>query len=345
MSGGKMPGLRYPLGMNSCTGSLGRGDRETSTRPETARPQSVPHVGSNQFTRVRRAPQWLQQSREDLSSFGAKRREPPTAAPDCDTDLQAMVHDFIENDSAEDNADGIDGTSPGATLSETLQVLTKAQSAQERELLSDVQGLLLTANESGDLMCDDDGCKGACIKWFVVKHLKVAAYAAAVCKSKWVSAGRVPGGEYEYIGVDAGERQLIVDISFQTQFEIARGTAQYGAALRSLPTVFVGTAAKLEQVLRLMSEAARASLEQSDMHLPPWRTLEYMRSKWLSPLEKLSKPPASHLHKWRASRQCVNELRRTKLSLILETKSSSTGLLSLPRGRSPRANLLLPQSS
>jgi uncharacterized protein (TIGR01615 family) len=220
-----------------------------------------------------------------------------------------------------------------------FQMLTKAQSAQERELLTDVQRLLLTANESGDLICDDDGCKGACIKWFVVKHLKMASYAASVCKSKWVSAGRVPGGEYEYIGV-AAERQLIVDISFQTQFEIARGTAQYAAALQSLPTVFVGTAAKLEQVLRLMSEAARASLEQSDMHLPPWRTLDYMRSKWLSPLEKLSKPPASHLQKWRASRHCVDELRRTKLSLILETKSSSTRLLSLPRGRSPRANLL-----
>jgi hypothetical protein len=66
----------------------------------------------------------LQQSPE-VSFFGAKRREP---APDCDTDLQAMVHDFIENDCAEDGADGIDGASPGATLSETLQVCSIIQS-------------------------------------------------------------------------------------------------------------------------------------------------------------------------------------------------------------------------
>lgn len=274
-----MPGLRYPVGMNSCTGSLGRG--ETST---TARPQSV----SNQATRARRAPLWLHQSREQLSSFGSK-------PPDCDTDLQAMVRDFLENDCTENPPDGSNNPSPSATLPETLQVLTRAQGAQERELLGDVQRVLLSANEGVDLMCDEVRCKGACIKWFVVKHLKVASYGASVCKSKWASAGRVPGGEYEYIGVG----ELIVDINFQAQFEIARRTSQYVAALQSLPTVFVGTAATLEQVLRLMSEAAKASLEQSDMHLPPWRTLEYMRSKWLSPFEKLTK---SNLHKWRTSR-------------------------------------------
>ncbi|KAG0582023.1 hypothetical protein KC19_3G027300 [Ceratodon purpureus] len=373
-----MPGLRYRVaGMNSCAKySLSCGDRETmmpargclggvmARGREMARPQNVPHVG-NQCTRVRRPPQWLQQSREDLrGNFlgtkcwdgGVSAAVAPDTSCNGDNDLQAMVHDFIENDCVDymDGVDGRDGGKPALALSDNLQVLTKPHSAQERELLTDVQRLLLTANENTDLICDNNGtdCKGTCIKRFVVKHLKIASYNASVCKSTWVSSGYVPGGEYEYIDVALegkhAKDRLIVDISFQAQFEIARPTSQYATALKSLPTVFVGTASKLEQVLRLMSEAAKVSLEQSDMHLPPWRTLDYMRFKWLSNFERLNLKSPTSLQ-WRAStaaRQCGGELRRTKLSLIVETKSSTAnGLFNLPRGRSSRANLLLQYSA
>ncbi|KAG0599792.1 hypothetical protein M758_12G179300 [Ceratodon purpureus] len=364
-----MPGLRYPAGMNSWA-KYGGDHRESlvsgrevggiSRGLEVGRGREV--VAPNQCTRGRRgAPQWLQQCREDLRDnfLGTSRHWDggsgdglDSGSCNSDNDLQAMVHDFIENDCVDDmDAGDGDGGSPGlSSLSDSLQgLMSKPYSAEERELLTDVQRLLLTANENTDLICDNDGtdCKGTCIKRFVVKHLKIASYNASVCKSTWVNSGSVPGGEYEYIDVslEAGEHltdRLIVDISFQAQFEIARPTAQYATALKSLPTVFVGTTSKLEHVLRLMSEAAKASLEQSDMHLPPWRTLDYMRSKWLSKFDRLINSPNSL--QWRAStagRQCGDELRRTRLSLIVETKANSNGLFNLPRGRSSRANLLL----
>ncbi|XP_073392012.1 uncharacterized protein [Physcomitrium patens] len=360
-----MPGLRYQLGMSPFTDFLECGDVNMpasrymggiSRDREMARPQNVP-----QSTKaVRRAqPQWLKPIREDsrVNFLGTKHWGSPTVVPDTSyesDDLQAMVHDFIENDSA-DCMDGVegDGGSPVLTLTENLQILTQPQSSLERELLTDVQRLLLNLNEDTDLICDtnDADCKGTCIKRLVVKHLKMASYSASVCKSKWLSSGRVPGGEYEYIDVVfEGTDRLIVDIHFQTQFEIARPTSQYSAALMSLPTVFVGTIAKLEQVLRLMSEAAKVSLVQNDMHLPPWRTLDYMRVKWLSDYETLAPTPyrGSARLQWRdkrssaatsEARQCGDELRRTKHSLRLETKG--LGLFNLSRERSSRANLLL----
>lgn len=158
-------------------------------------------------------------------------------------------------------------------------------------------------------------------------------------------------------GGQAAER-MIVDVDFRAQFEIARPTPNYEAALKALPTVFVGTPTKLRNILELMSEAAKSSLKQNDMYLPPWRTLEYMSAKWLSNFERKTNPVAimgapifkgpCSLHrrdKRSASavvpiieaKHCGDQLRRTKVSLIAEVK----GLGALPRGRSSRANLLL----
>jgi hypothetical protein len=45
-------------------------------------------------------------------------------------------------------------------------MLSKPHTSRERELLADVQRLLLTVNEDTDLICDVNGagCKGTCIK-------------------------------------------------------------------------------------------------------------------------------------------------------------------------------------
>lgn len=314
---------------------------------------------------VPRPPQWLKQGRGRHNYLGTKAVSTAPVVPiygsNESDDLQAMVHDFIENDSLE-LMDGVDsdGPSPPKKLIDTLQALTAPSNASERELLTEVKLLLLSIKEDSDLICGAEGsdCKGGCVKRFVVNHLKVTGYDAGVCKSKWLSSGRVPGGEYEYIdvvfnGVQLAER-LIVDVDFQAQFEIARPTEQYGAALKVLPAVFVGSATKLQQVLQFMSEAAKVSLKQNDMHLPPWRTLDYMSSKWLSTFErKIDAVPVSPAKRPRSyhwqenkmifpsvAKQCGEQLRHTKVSLIAEMKSSEV-VSNLTRGRSSRA-LLLP---
>jgi uncharacterized protein (TIGR01615 family) len=182
-------------------------------------------------------------------------------------------------------------------------------------------------------------------------------------------------GEYEYIDVvfdgeeseddeESSTDRYILDLDFQAQFEIARPTQQYEAALKSLPTIFVGTSLKLKQVLEIMSNAAKISLKQNAMHLPPWRTLDYMNAKWFSNFERKSsndllvsvpfKGPCSsgggggsrHRLRWRdnnnhhrfavvplEAKLCGEQLRRTKASLLAEVKGAALSNL-LPRSSS-----------
>ena len=76
---------------------------------------------------------------------------------------------------------------------------------------------------------------------------------------------------------------MLIDIDFRSEFEIARSTGAYKAILQSLPYIFVGKADRLQQIVSIVSEAAKQSLKKKGMHFPPWRNSEYMRAKWLSP--------------------------------------------------------------
>lgn len=102
-------------------------------------------------------------------------------------------------------------------------------------------------------------------------------------------------GEYEYIEVRIeGENygdpvRLIVDIDFRSQFELARPTEYYRELTDSLPVIFVGTESKLCKIISLLCSAAKQSLREKGLHVPPWRTTSYMQSKWLSGCRK--EPP------------------------------------------------------
>lgn len=352
-----MPGLRRQPGISSYTNSLYHADMHDTQLWDQ---QQYSIVSSR-----RPVSNALKQGREKHNYLGTTTTKPVNTVPirygstESD-DLQAMVHDFIENEPL-DYMDGTDSDTPAPAkkLIDTLQALTTPGSALERELLKEVKLQLLSINDDSDLVCDPEGvnCKGGCVKRFVVNHLKVTGYDAAVCKCKWLSSGRVPGGEYEYIDVVSNGMRLIIDVDFKAQFEIARPTQQYEAALKIVPAVFVGPTSKMEQVLQFMSEAAKASLKQSDMHLPPWRTLDYMSSKWLSTYERKmadsvpvspAKRPRSY-HHWQEKKnhnnrsfiinmQCGEQLRHTKLSLIAEMKSSE--VVSHFSSRSRAASLL-----
>lgn len=95
-------------------------------------------------------------------------------------------------------------------------------------------------------------------------------------------------GDYEYIDVMTKERsesetvRVIVDIDFRSQFELARPTTEYQELLNSLPSIFVGTEEKLNGIISLLCSAAKQSLKEKGLHVPPWRKASYMHSKWLS---------------------------------------------------------------
>lgn len=80
-----------------------------------------------------------------------------------------------------------------------------------------------------------------------------------------------------------GKERVVVDVDFRSEFEIARPTKTYKAILQTLPYVFVGTCERLQSIVAIASEAAKLSLKKRGMHVPPWRKVEYVTAKWLSP--------------------------------------------------------------
>lgn len=120
--------------------------------------------------------------------------------------------------------------------------------------------------------------------------------------------------------------RFIIDIDFQSQFEIARAVESYTAVLSSLPLVYVGSSFKLKQFLQVMEEAARYSLEQNSMPLPPWRSFVYLQAKWDSTCQRNVISGSCP----RDQQECSELLRRMKSFIQSEMKSKG---LVIPKRR------------
>ncbi|KAL2611258.1 hypothetical protein R1flu_022950 [Riccia fluitans] len=132
----------------------------------------------------------------------------------------------------------------------------------------------------------------------VMSRLRAAGHNAAICKSRWEHTGGIPGGDYEYIDVvseafGAKPERLIVDLDFRTQFEIARPSQQYKSMLQMVPTIFVGKADRLLQVLNVLCEATKRSMKKKGMPLAPWRKAEYIKAKWFSMYKRTTNASSS----------------------------------------------------
>ncbi|KAH6787145.1 cruciferin [Perilla frutescens var. hirtella] len=195
----------------------------------------------------------------------------------------------------------------------------------ENDLLSVANSLALSINEK-DLHAANSGlCKASCIRFALVKLLRMSGYDAGLCTSKWQGSDKVPGGDHEYIDVvpyndTGGTERVIIDIDFRSHFEIARAVDSYDRILNSLPVIYVGSFAKLKQYLQVMVEAARSSLKQNSMPLPPWRSLAYLQAKWQSPYQRKidsaeqncnTTAPADH-------KKCAGHLKRLHSLLLSE---------------------------
>ncbi|XP_068668560.1 uncharacterized protein [Aristolochia californica] len=249
-------------------------------------------------------------------------------------DLAVMVSDFLESSSVgAESRSCSDSDSEYYDLTHLAEKISCRKDAGqfENDLLSTVQSLILSINDK-DLRYIQSGiCNARCIRSSIVKHLQFSGYDAAECSSKWQGFGKVPGGDHEYIdviisGISNTER-MVIDIDFRSHFEIARAVESYDRLLKCLPVVYVGTLAKLRQYLQVMEEAARSSLEQNSMPLPPWRSLAYLQAKWHSEYErKLSQETWSNTHgntpTGSCHRQCIGHLRRLKSALQGEIETA-----------------------
>ncbi|XP_062188060.1 uncharacterized protein LOC133891364 [Phragmites australis] len=159
-----------------------------------------------------------------------------------------------------------------------LKSLVQCASVAERNLLADASRITERCGKGGF------GRKKADVRRAVADGLRVLGYDAAVCWSRWDKAPSHPAGEHEYIDavVESGTR-LVLEVDFRSEFEVARPTKAFRAALQALPPLFVGTPDRLGRIVAVVAEAARQSLRKRGLHFPPWRKPEYMRAKWLSP--------------------------------------------------------------
>ncbi|XP_058205741.1 uncharacterized protein LOC131319498 [Rhododendron vialii] len=242
-------------------------------------------------------------------------------------DLGAMVSDFLENGSggpdSRYSSDSDSGLCDLVHLADTISYYKLSADQYESDLLSVVNSLLQSIKDTDLHLVMSGPCNASCIRFSLVKLLRISGYDAAVCSSKWQGGGKVPGGDHEYIdvinhNVSGSSERSIIDIDFRSHFEIARAVNFYDKILNSLPVVYVGTLTKLKQFLQVMVEAASFSLKQNSMPLPPWRSLAYLEAKWHSPYqrqfypdEKISNLPSAH-------KQCSGHLKRLQSLLQSE---------------------------
>ncbi|RCV09781.1 hypothetical protein SETIT_2G057200v2 [Setaria italica] len=267
---------------------------------------------------------------ERLAAEGKERerekdeRPPPAAGAEVEVGsvgLDRMVLSFMEDSAAvaerpprgrcagncfNGNQDGSDDedfdflpsasaptAAPAATgdALELLKGLVQCASTAERNLLADASRIAERCGKGGG----GSGRKKADVRRAVADGLRALGYDAAVCVSRWDKAPSHPAGEHEYIdavvaGSGAASVRLMVEVDFRSEFEVARPTKVYRAALQALPPLFVGTPDRLGRVVALVADAARQSLRKRGLHFPPWRKPEYMRAKWLSPHARAGVP-------------------------------------------------------
>lgn len=150
-----------------------------------------------------------------------------------------------------------------------------------------------------------------------------------ICLEYWCEwFNNLFAGDHEYIDVvnynsTGTSERLIIDIDFRSHFEIARAVDSYDRILNSLPVIYVGSLSRLKQFLQIMVEAARSSLKQNSMPLPPWRSLAYLQAKWQSPYERQFNPEEQKISKtsFVDHMQCSGHLKRLQSLLQFEMEA------------------------
>ncbi|KAL6209008.1 hypothetical protein ACLB2K_019951 [Fragaria x ananassa] len=132
----------------------------------------------------------------------------------------------------------------------------------------------------------------------IMSFLRGKGHNAAICKTKWSSAGGIIAGHHEYIDVVANRsatwqqqsKRYFVDVDFAAEFEIARPSSQYTRLTQTLPPHFVGSSDELKKIVRVMCDAAKKSLRSRELSVPPWRKNRYMQNKWFGPYKRTVNP-------------------------------------------------------
>lgn len=80
--------------------------------------------------------------------------------------------------------------------------------------------------------------------------------------------------------------RVIIELELRGQFEMKKAGEEYNSLVRELPEVYVGRFDRLQNVIKILSNAAKSSMKEKKMHLGPWRKQRYMQAKWLRVTER-----------------------------------------------------------
>ncbi|KAL7594000.1 hypothetical protein Lser_V15G31981 [Lactuca serriola] len=126
------------------------------------------------------------------------------------------------------------------------------------------------------------------LKWQLMTQLRHQGFDAGLCRSKWKRNGKVPSGRYEYIDVNINGTRYMIDILIAGEFEIARPTKYYVSLLDVFPQITVCKIIEFKKIVRMMCDAIRLSMNQQQMHVPPWRRHEYVHAKWFGSYKRFT---------------------------------------------------------
>nr|XP_043621983.1 uncharacterized protein LOC122593623 [Erigeron canadensis] len=135
------------------------------------------------------------------------------------------------------------------------------------------------------------GCR-SCRMTEICRRLQDSGYNSAICKSKWKSSFDIPSGEHTFVDVidhsncKKGEVRVIIELEFRGQFEMKKGSVEYNDLVSKLPDVFVGKIERLQNIVKILSNAAKRCMKEKKMHLGPWRKQRYVEAKWLRVVER-----------------------------------------------------------
>ncbi|EOX92478.1 hypothetical protein QUC31_003656 [Theobroma cacao] len=198
-------------------------------------------------------------------------------------ELVQMVQDYIESESpspifpdfSNRHLPSFNHLSEHSALQEILRSRTETEREVLEHVLKHIKGKRDVHKTSG-------------LKKWLAMRLKMNGFNASFCQTSWATSLGCPGGDYEYIAIVVENEngtdtvRLIVDIDFKSQFELARPTPTYKELTDALPSIFVGSEEKLNKIISVLCSAAKQSFREAGLHVPPWRTSTYMKSKWLS---------------------------------------------------------------
>ncbi|KAG7587346.1 PDDEXK-like [Arabidopsis thaliana x Arabidopsis arenosa] len=204
-------------------------------------------------------------------------------------DLEKLVLDYIES-SPITVSDHLE-TSPTALI--TLEEILRKKGEEEKEMEEKIKSFM----KRGRLSYEGDDEKRDVMNKIVSK-LRSDGYDASLSQTSWNSSIDHSEGsrvfrcsrKYEYIDVmvkggrdgdGVSKLNLIIDLDFKSQFELAKQTQAYKDMTEMLPKVFVATEWRLRRVVSLVCGEMKKSMEKEGMSRPPWRSSRYMLSKWL----------------------------------------------------------------